>query len=95
MKKKRIAPGTRLPVTLTDSELKDIRECVMLGSEFGREAMVEGKRSRLYLSLDEIEDIQGHVAAEANHTPDKKLRQRLDRLFEGLQEFLDRYDDQD
>jgi len=40
-----------------------------------------GKRLRLDLSLDEIEEIQGHVAAEANHIRDAKQRQRLDKLF--------------
>lgn len=62
---------------------------------FGSQALVEGKRLRLDLSLDDIEEAQGYVAAEANHTPDKKLQKRLDKLFEKLQTFLDRYDDQD
>ncbi|CAN5461434.1 hypothetical protein BH20ACI3_BH20ACI3_34860 [soil metagenome] len=44
--------------------------------------------------LDDIEEIQGHVAAEANHTRDPKQRQRLDKLFERFQKFLSRYEDQ-
>ena len=94
MNRKRIPYRTKLPVSFTAKDLEDIRECTMIGEEFGRHAVVEGKRLRLDLSLDDIEDIQGHVAAEANHTRDSKRRQRLDKLFEKFQKFLDRYDDQ-
>ena len=37
----------------------------MIGEEFGRHAVVDGNRLCLDLSLDDIEDLQGHVAAEA------------------------------
>ena len=95
MNSKRIPYRTKLPIFFSGRELDDIRECVMIDEEFGRHAVVEGKRLRLDLSLDEIEEIQGHVAAEANHTPDAKQQQRLDKLFEKFQKFLDRHDDQD
>jgi hypothetical protein len=64
----------------------------MIGEELGRHAVVDGKRFRLNLSLDDIEDLQGHVAAEANHTLDGKFRKRLDEIFVKLQGFLDRYE---
>jgi hypothetical protein len=44
-------------------------------------------------SLGDIEEIQGHVAASANHTDDPKLGKRLDRICSKLQRFLDSYDD--
>jgi len=66
----------------------------MIGEEFGRHAVVDGKRVRLNLSLDDIEDLQGDVAAEANHTSNAKIRNRLDKIFLKLQGLLDRYDDQ-
>jgi hypothetical protein len=66
----------------------------MIGEEFGRHAVVDGKRFSLNLSLDDVEELQGHVAAEANHTRNAKLRNRLDKIFLKLQGFLDRYDDQ-
>jgi hypothetical protein len=94
MNRKSIPYGTKLPVSFSGQELEDVRACVMVGEEFGRHAVVEGKRLRLDLSLDDIEEIQGNVAAEANHTRDAKQRQRLDKLFEKFQKFLDRYDDQ-
>ena len=65
----------------------------MIGEDFGRHAVVHGKRLRLNLSLDDIEDLQGNIAAEANQTRDAKLRNRLDKIFAKLQGFLDKYDD--
>ena len=94
MNRKIIPYGTKLPVAFTNEELEDIRTCIMIGEEFGLHAVVDGKRLRLNLSLDDIEDLQGHVAAEANHTLNAKLRKRLDKIFVKLQGFLDRYDDQ-
>lgn len=95
MNRKRIPYGTKLPVSFSRKELEDIRELAMIGKEFGQHAVVDGKRLRLDLSLDDIEDVQGHVAAEANHTRDRKRQQRLDKLFDKFQKFLDRYDDQE
>jgi len=86
--------GTKLPISFSGQELDDLRGCSMIGEEFGRDAVVDGKKLRLDLSLDDIEEIQGHVAAEANHTRNAKRRQRLDKLFDKFQKFLDRYDDQ-
>jgi hypothetical protein len=48
----------------------------------------------LNLSLDDIEEIQGYIAAEANHTKNKKLQKELGRIFDKLQVYLDIYDDQ-
>ena len=46
------------------------------------------------MSLDDIEELQGHVAAASNHTDTKQLQRRLDKVFEKLDRFLDDYDDQ-
>jgi hypothetical protein len=94
MNRKLISYGTKLPVAFTNKELGDLRNCLTIDEDFGRHAVVDGKRFRLNLSLDDIEELQGHVAAEANHTRDAKLRNRLDKIFVKLQGFLDRYDDQ-
>ncbi|MEX5216694.1 MAG: hypothetical protein NW701_02600 [Nitrospira sp.] len=42
--------------------------------------------------MDEVEDIQGYAAAEANYTKNSKQRKELDRLSDKLQVFLDTYD---
>ena len=94
MNRKLIPYGTKLSVAFTNKELEDIRTCLTIDEAFRRHAVVNGKRLILNLSLDDIEELQGDVAAEANHTRNAKLRNRLDKIFLRLQGFLDRYDDQ-
>jgi hypothetical protein len=93
MSRKRIPYGKKLPVHFSQAELKDIREHTF-APDFAQHAIVEGKKLQVNLSLDDIEEIQGWVAAEANHTRNAKLRKRLDKLFLRFQKFLDTYDDQ-
>ena len=92
--RKRIPPGTKLPVTLTVWERDLIRDETFCDPDFAKCAVADGTGIRVELSLDEIEDIQGYVAAEANHTKNSKRRKELDRLVGTLQIFLDTYDDQ-
>ena len=93
--RKKIPYGTKLPVKLTLDERDLIRAQTFCDPDFARFAVVEGKAIRVDLSLDDIEEIQGYVAAEANHTKIKKLQKELDQLFGKLQLYLDTYDDQD
>ena len=41
------------------------------------------------LTLDDLEVLGGFVAAEANHTTDKKLRKKLDTIFSKIQDSLE------
>ncbi len=41
------------------------------------------------LTLDDLDDLGGYVAAEANHTTDKKLRKKLDAIFFRIQGMLE------
>ncbi|MBE0448310.1 MAG: hypothetical protein IBX64_09485 [Actinobacteria bacterium] len=95
MKRKKIPYGTKLPVKLTLRERDLISNETFCDPEYIKLAVVDGKGIKVDLSLDEIEDIQGYVAAEANHTEDLKLQKELDRLSDKLQVYLDTYDDQD
>lgn len=83
-----------MPVTLTLRERDIIRDETFCDPDFAKCAVVDGTGIRVDLSLDDIEEIQGYVAAEANHTNNSKRRKELDRLFDKLQVFLDTYDDQ-
>jgi len=93
MKQKKIPYGSKLPVKLTLRERELIRDETFYDSDFAKFAIVDGKGIKVDLSLDEIEEIQGYIAAEANHTENKKLEKKLDRLFNKLQVYLDTYDD--
>lgn len=95
MKRKKISYGTKLPVKLTLRERDLIRNETFCDPGFAKFSVVEGKGIKVDMSLDDIEEIQGFIAAEANHTENKKLQRDLDRLFDKLQVYLDTYDDQD
>lgn len=94
MKRKKIPYGAPIPVKLSLHERDLIRDETLCNPDFAQFAVVDGTGLRLELSLDDIEEIQGYIAAEANHTEKKKLRIELDRLFNKLQVYLDTYDDQ-
>ena len=93
MKSKKIPYGKKLPVSFTLHERDLILHETFCDPDFARIAVVEGDGISVYLSLDEIEDIQGYIAAEANHTKNRKLEKDLDRLFDKLQKYLDMYAD--
>lgn len=67
-RRKRIPCDSKLPVYFSEKELRLIRERTFIDPEFGRLAVVEGGKRKLELSLDDIEEVQGYVAAEANNT---------------------------
>ena len=94
MNRKKIPYGTKLPVKLTLHERDLIRDETFFTPNFAKFALVDGKGIKVDMSLDDIEEMQGYIAAEANHTESKKLQKELDRIFGKLQVFLDSYDDQ-
>ncbi len=59
-----------------------------------RLAEVKGARVIVPLSLSDIEDLMGHIAATANHTDDRKLERKLDAVWERLDKYEDRYEDE-
>jgi hypothetical protein len=95
MKRKKIPYGTKLPVILTQKERDLIRNETYYDPRFASVAISEGNKIKINLTLGDIEEIQGYVAACGNHTANNKLQNEMDRLFLKLQKFLDKYDDQD
>jgi hypothetical protein len=47
------------------------------------------------LTLDDLEDLGGYVAAEANHATDKKLRKKLDAIFSKIDDLLETHSDEE
>jgi hypothetical protein len=45
--------------------------------------------------LDDLDDLAGSVAAEANHAKDKKLRKQLSHLFDRIRAVLESYTDEE
>ena len=60
-------------------------------------AETKGKHLIAKYSTYDLEDLIGFIAAEANHTDDKKTGKKLDRMFERLTRILEKsieYDDE-
>ena len=95
MSKKSIRPGEKVPLKLTATERKLILEEVTgLPSEY--EAVLQSKPARqpVMMSLDDLDDFGGYIAAEANHTDDPKLEQKLDQIFGKVQTLLETHTDE-
>lgn len=95
MWKKRIALGEKVSLKLTRTETKSILEelpCLDRQHEQTIQETPAGKP--VMMTLDDLEDFCGYIAAEANHTEDKKLGRKLDRVFEKCQRLLDSYTDE-
>lgn len=95
IKRKKIPYGTKVPVILTGRQLHLIRNETFCDPNIINFVEAEGEDFHLNLSLDDIEEIQGHVAFSANHTENKKLKKELDKIFMIFQNILEAYDDEE
>lgn len=90
-----IQPGQKLELDLTPAERKSILEnLTLLPPEY--EAMLRKVHPEqpLLLTLDDLEDFSGYLAAESNHTTNNKLRKVLDSAFEKMTVLLDTFTDE-
>ncbi len=53
-------------------------------------ALIKGKHLIVKYSIYDLDELIGFIAAKANHTDDKKIGKKLDRLFEKLTRILER-----
>jgi len=88
---KTIPAGSKVPVLFTTTERDLIREHTFYNPDFAKVATLKGKKIEIMLTLEEIEEIQEYVAAEANHASDKAIEAKLDKLYDRLQDILDRH----
>lgn len=95
MKRKRIDEGEQIQVKMTVQDRELIREHTMADPDYAdRLQEVPGRRGLTgEYTLEDLEDLLGYIAAEANHAEDAKLRRRLDRLHEKLYAVQRSYDD--
>lgn len=54
-----------------------------------------GQRPVFHFTLDELDELVGDVAAEANHAKNKVLQEQLDQLCERIEDVLCKYTDTD
>jgi hypothetical protein len=82
MKRKSLPYGSKSPFELTLRERDLIIDETFCDPGFAKLTVVDGEGIRADLTLEDIEEIQGSVAAAASHMKKSKLQMELDRLFE-------------
>jgi len=87
----------RQPVTITFSEPERalLEEHTFMDPDYTDRLQPAETGATLvgHYTLDDLEDMIGYIAAEANHTADKKLQRKLQSLFSRLQHEMESYDD--
>lgn len=97
MIRKYIKRGTQLPVQFSTRERDLVVEKVFLDPEVETAllgATPLGSRLVVHLDLDDIDDLLGCVAAEANHCDDGKAQGVLDAVGDRLSALLNRFTDE-
>ena len=97
IERKYIRPGTKLPVRLSTRERALVVERAFLDSALEttlRKATTINSKLVVNLTLDDIDELHGCVAAEANHCDDGKVRRALDTVCNRLGKLLDQFTDE-
>jgi len=81
-------PDTVHEVVVSDGVAATLREVVFLDRECERLVFAMGSHRRgaaLHTSAEDLEELIGAVAAEANHEPDRRRQHGLDDAFDALE----------
>src|SRR5687767_8021638 len=96
MPPKRIKPEQRLDFRLTPRERDLIIERTFIDAETEeRAAPPFGSRLIVQLTLDDVDDLAGDVAAEANHCAEPRVRQALEAVYDRLADIEARFTDKE
>lgn len=92
---KRIQPDEPIGLKLGVSERLMIQQLPLVEQEIAqRVAKTPKKEKKIGFTLDELDDLIGHVAAELNHTDDKSKAYYLEQIYEKIVHLLHTYTDQ-
>ena len=95
-RRKRIAYGEAGEISFTPRDAELVRDRTFADPEYvqrlkpspGSDGRLVGK-----FTLDDLDDLLGYIAAEANHAKSKKLQKELDGLYGRLQGVMNSYAD--
>lgn len=96
--RKRIRPDETVPLELHDRDRELILKHSLADEELTNRLRVvpsPGEAPVYRFTLDELDELTGYIAAEANHAKDKKLQREWDRLYARLAAVLESYTDED
>jgi hypothetical protein len=92
---KQIQSGEKVPLKLTAAERKlVVEELTVLDDQCERIVRNTPADGPVMLTLDELDEFMGYVAAEANHCRDRKKQKRLDAVFQKMEKLLGAYTDE-
>lgn len=87
-----IRPGQPVPLALSAAEKSLLVEALLcLEDDLAKTISETPSNEPVPLSLDDLDGLADHIAAEANRTQDKRLKNRLDRIFKRIDTLLDSY----
>jgi len=96
MARTRIAPGAAVEVLVSPEERDLVLAYTFSGPDLTerlRLAPVAGAKLAVRYTLDDLDELIGYIAAEANHMQDAALQEELDTLVERLKAEMESYDD--
>lgn len=79
-------------IELTEKEIKLLEDVMLIGADCEKqikEAIKKNKKYILKFTGEELEDLAGYVAAEANHTKSKSKGKSLDLLSDKIEDLLE------
>jgi hypothetical protein len=94
--RKKIKRGRKVDISFSPRELTLVLEHTFTGPELTtalRRAQLKAGKYAVRYTLDDLDELLGFVAAEANHSTDKKLRKELDALYARIRREMESYDD--
>ena len=95
MSKKQIQSGEKVGLQMTQAERKLILDGLTCLDKESEEIVRTTPTSKpVKMTLDELDDFGGYIAAEANHCDEKKTQKKLDTIFEKIQRLLETYTDE-
>ncbi|HEY3395634.1 MAG TPA: DUF6398 domain-containing protein [Lacipirellulaceae bacterium] len=91
-RQKTITPGETVGLKLSAAERKLIIDCLdVVDSPVQERVRQAAKNEDVPLTLDELEDLHGSLAFEANHTDDRKREGALDKILRKIERILNFY----
>ena len=93
--KKSIGENEKVPLMLTEEQIEVIVEHTFAEDELLNALKIAeavGTKRRVKFTLHELEFLEGHVAATANHCEDPNLQRKLDDVCELISKVQGSYD---
>lgn len=92
MSKKHIRPGEKVPLKMTAAQRAlVVNEVTCLDQSYEQTIRDTPLAEPIMMTLDELDDFAGFVAAEANHCDQRAKCRQLDAVFEKIQNLQDRF----